>query len=128
LFSIPSSWANGWLGIVKTSLGPRDDHSLWRPAMNATATAPHNVEAEISVLGACLQDAEAARVAVETLPASAFFRDAHCEIFGAINSLVARGVTADLRSVYQVLLERGTVERAGGVLSSKCSCMRCRQW
>lgn len=81
----------------------------------ATATiAPHNLEAEVSVLGACLQDAEAARKATEILTAADFFSDANAELFGAIQSLVARGIPPDLVTVYEELRRRGTAERAGG--------------
>jgi len=82
--------------------------------MNATATlAPHSLEAEISVLGQCLQDAEAARVAAERLRVSDFFQDRHAEIFGAIQSLVTQGEPVNPLSIYRELVKRGKAQEVG---------------
>jgi archaellum biogenesis ATPase FlaH len=81
----------------------------------ATATiAPQYLEAEISVLGACLQDFEAAKKAAEILTAGDFFSDAHGEIFSGIQSLVARGVTPDIVMVADALMRGGKLEAVGG--------------
>jgi hypothetical protein len=82
--------------------------------MTATTTAPQNLLAEVSVLGAALQDPEAARKAVEILRDSDFFREDHREIFRGIQSLVARGTPLDLVTEYAELQQRGTAERVGG--------------
>ncbi len=81
--------------------------------MSATVTAPQCLEAEISVLGACLLDMEAARKAVEILRVSDFFTDTHAETFGAIQSLLVRGITPDLVTVYEELRRRGKAEAIG---------------
>ncbi len=52
-----------------------------------TTAAPHNLEAERAVLGAALQEPEAAALAVSGLHPSDFYPDAHQNIFRAILGL-----------------------------------------
>ncbi len=81
----------------------------------ATATiAPHALAAEISALGACLQDPEAVRKATGILTAQDFFNDAHREIFGAIQSLLLQRETIDLITVADYLLRHNQLEKVGG--------------
>ncbi|MBI4574268.1 MAG: DUF3987 domain-containing protein [candidate division NC10 bacterium] len=76
-------------------------------AMTAMATiTPHNIEAETSVLGGCLQDAEAARTATAMLTPSDFFRDANRRVFAAIQSIVTQGEVVNVLSVYRELERR----------------------
>ena len=83
--------------------------------MTATRSvlAPHSPEAEISVLGACLQDLAAAKIATRLLTPSDFHLDNHREIFGVIETLVARKDTPDLVTAYQELIHRGKAEQIG---------------
>jgi len=60
--------------------------------------------------------AEAVKKACDLLKPGDFFSDAHAEIFGAIQSLVARGTAADLVTVYEELKQRGATERAAALL------------
>lgn len=82
--------------------------------MSAPTLAARTIEAEISVLGACLQDPEAPGKAVKILRASHFSRDDHREIFGAIESLVAQGEAVNPLSVYRELQKRGGKAREIG--------------
>jgi Replicative DNA helicase len=57
---------------------------------------PHNLEAEQSVLGSMLIDAEAVSVAAGSLKAEDFYSEAHKEIFEAMLNLYDRGEPVDL--------------------------------
>ncbi len=74
----------------------------------------HNLEAEVGVLGACLQDDEAARQATAMLSPSDLYRDIHGEIFGVIQSLVARESIVNLVTVGEDLERRGRLQAVGG--------------
>jgi replicative DNA helicase len=84
--------------------------------MSARTIPPHNSEAEISVLGACLQDLDAARKASELLGISDFFGQDHGEIFGVVQSLVTRGIPPDPVTVPEELNRRQRLEAVGGGL------------
>lgn len=74
--------------------------------MNTLTIAPHSAEAEISVLGACLQDAPAAKTACELLTAGDFFDATRAEVFSIVRDLATRGTPPDLVSAYQMALDR----------------------
>lgn len=75
---------------------------------------PHSIDAEVSVLGACLQDPAAGEKACALLKVEDYYLGAHAEIFAGIRSLVARGVAPDMVTVGQVLRDRGRLEAVGG--------------
>ncbi len=75
---------------------------------------PHSPEAEIAVLGAALQDAEALRLMREGLRPSDFFTTAHSAIAEACGSVCARGLVVDIRSVGELLHEQGRLAGVGG--------------
>ena len=79
-----------------------------------TAIPPNNQDAERSVLGAMLQDQEAALLALEILDPEAFYAPAHKEIFDSIKALQRLGRRADLITVDEELSRRGTLEGVGG--------------
>ena len=79
-----------------------------------TAIPPNNQDAERSVLGAMLQDQEAALLALEILDPEAFYAPAHREIFDSIKALQRLGRRADLITVDEELSRRGTLEGVGG--------------
>lgn len=79
-----------------------------------TAIPPNNQDAERSVLGAMLQDQEAALLALEILDPEAFYAPAHREIFDSIKALQRLGRCADLITVDEELSRRGTLEGVGG--------------
>lgn len=75
---------------------------------------PHNLEAEESVLGACLLSREAIATALEILKPTDFYRPAHQEVFNAILELYGRGEPVDSVTVSEELRRRGSLERLGG--------------
>ncbi|MBI4560542.1 MAG: AAA family ATPase [Candidatus Rokubacteria bacterium] len=75
---------------------------------------PHSVEAEISVLGAALQDRLSAEAAAQTLRVPDFFLSAHQHIFSATLSLLARNVAPDLITIGNELLRRKQLDAVGG--------------
>ncbi len=79
-------------------------------------TAPNNVEAEISVLGAMLKDAEAVHRAAEDLKADDFFQAEHQEIFSAMNELYMARKPVDLVTVDAELSRRGSLDGIGGTV------------
>ncbi len=90
-------------------------------AQNETAdlrglTAPNNTEAEASVLGAMLKDAEAVHRAAEDLKAEDFFLAEHQEIFSAMNELYLARKPVDLVTVDAELSRRGSLEGVGGTV------------
>lgn len=82
--------------------------------MQTGTIPPNNQDAERSVLGAMLQDAEAVMLAQELLTASAFYQPAHKEIFDAMLALVRMSKPVDLITVDDELSRRGTLEGIGG--------------
>lgn len=79
-----------------------------------TAIPPNNQDAERSVLGAMLQDQEAALLSLELLTPESFYVPAHREIFDAMVALQRLGRRADLVTVDEELSRRGTLEGVGG--------------
>ncbi len=77
-------------------------------------TPPNSVEAEQSVLGAMLQDANAVLQAVETLAAEDFYQPQHREIYDAMIKLQREQSPVDLITVDSELSRRGTLEGVGG--------------
>src|SRR3989442_12119831 len=75
---------------------------------------PHNLEAEESVLGACLLSRQAIATALETVAAEDFYKPAHAEMFRIVLDLYARGEPVDAGALGQELPRGGhTDERAG---------------
>lgn len=75
---------------------------------------PHNLEAEESVLGACMISKEAAGFAVDALEPTDFYRPSNSEVFKAIVELYARGDSIDPVTVGEELQRRGKLEEVGG--------------
>ena len=82
--------------------------------MQSAPLPPNNLDAERSVLGAMLQDAEAVLLAQELLAPQAFYQPAHRELFDAMLSLSRLGRPVDLITVDEELSRRGTLEGVGG--------------
>ena len=78
------------------------------------ALPPSNIDAERSVLGAMLQDAAAATLAIETLQPGDFYSAEHREIFDAMKALHIVGSPIDVMTVSNELDRRGTLEGTGG--------------
>ena len=75
---------------------------------------PHNLEAEMSVLGAMLLSVEAVEIALRDLHSRDFSRAAHASIFEAVASLSNRGEPIDAITVADRLESAGELERVGG--------------
>lgn len=75
---------------------------------------PSSTEAEISVLGAMLQDSVAVLRATEQLKADDFYHPEHREIFTAMTDLNRQHAPIDLVTLQAELARRGTLEGIGG--------------
>ena len=75
--------------------------------MSAETIAPHDSAAEEAVLGAALQDQDAAHLLVETLRPFDFFSDVNRTIFRAINGAVDANEHIDLVTVGSALRAAG---------------------
>ncbi len=78
-------------------------------------TAPHSVEAEKSVLGSMLIDANALDLALEQLQSADFFVPAHQDIFACMQSIRARGQAFDLVLLIAELEKQGKLKQVGDV-------------
>lgn len=76
---------------------------------------PNSIEAEISVLGAMLQDSTAVLRAAEQLKAEDFYHPEHKEIFTVLADMNRRQMSIDLVTVQAELSRRGTLDGIGGV-------------
>ncbi|MGH2704322.1 MAG: replicative DNA helicase [Actinomycetota bacterium] len=75
---------------------------------------PHNLEAEESVLGACLLSRQAIANVLEVVGPNDFYKPAHTEAFQAMLDLYARGEPVDAVTLPEELRRRGTLEEIGG--------------
>ena len=75
---------------------------------------PNSVEAEISVLGAMLQDSTAVLRATELLKPDDFYQPEHKEIFTAMARLSAEHSPIDLVTLHTELARKGSLEGVGG--------------
>ena len=78
------------------------------------AVPPNSIEAEISVLGAMLQDSNAVLNATEQLKPDDFYQPEHREIFSAICDLYKNRSPVDLVTLHTELARRGSLDGVGG--------------
>jgi replicative DNA helicase len=76
--------------------------------------APHNMEAERSVLGAILVESAAINTAQEILKDQDFYREPHRKIFKVMSDLSERATAIDLVTVKEELSRSGDLEAVGG--------------
>jgi replicative DNA helicase len=81
---------------------------------SAGRVPPHNLEAEESVLGACLLSREAIANVVEVVSPDDFYKPAHGEIFRSILGLYGRGEPVDAVTLSEDLRRLGIFESIGG--------------
>jgi len=94
---------------------PSPDQSHPEPAPLAPqAQLPQNIEAEQSVLAACLLNHEVTEEAVMRIKPENFFRPAHRIIFEAIQVLVNRRIPVDPISLADTLKAQGQLDAVGG--------------
>ena len=82
---------------------------------SAQRVPPHSIEAEQSVLGSMLLDANAVTQAMETLATEDFYTPGHQKIYAAMASLHLDGQPVDLVTVLEKMNQQGTLESAGGM-------------
>jgi len=75
---------------------------------------PQNLEAEESLLSACLIRGDCVREIIDILKPDDFYKAAHLKIFSAFISLYKASETIDLVSVANKLIETGDLEAIGG--------------
>jgi hypothetical protein len=77
---------------------------------------PQAIELEEAVLGAVILESnnESVKKVVGFLRPEHFYKDAHQEVYKAILSLIAQGVSPDMRSVVAELKKAGKIELVGG--------------
>ena len=78
------------------------------------AVPPSSIEAEVSVLGAMLQDSIAVLRAVEQLKQDDFYLPQHQEIYSAMLALNTQSRPIDLTTVDDELSRRGSLDGVGG--------------
>ncbi len=84
------------------------------PEKISGAVPPHSTEAEVSVLGAMLQDSTAVLRAQELLTADDFYLPEHRELFQVMGELTRASSPIDTVTVHTELARRGTLEGVGG--------------
>ena len=82
---------------------------------NGGLVLPNSVEAEISVLGAMLQDSTAVLRAAEQLQPEDFYHPEHKEIFTVLTDMNRRQTAIDLVTVQAEMARKGTLDGVGGV-------------
>ena len=75
---------------------------------------PANIEAEESVLSACLLSDEAACRIVGLLQQEDFYRESHKYVYRGIKCLVRRGKPVDYLTLKELLLKEGVLDLVGG--------------
>ncbi len=83
-------------------------------ASSTTKQIPQNIEAEQSVLAACMLNPDAVEEVVAKLVPEHFFRPAHQIIFSSILNLHLRNLPIDQISLAENLKAQGQLEAAGG--------------
>jgi replicative DNA helicase len=76
---------------------------------------PHNLEAEMGVIGSVLVDREMMAVVGEIVKAADFYAHVHEAIFGALQDLFDRGEPMDKIALAEELRRRDALERVGGL-------------
>ncbi len=84
-------------------------------ASSAPRTPPHDLQAEMGVIGSMLLSQEAAYLARERLSEESFYKLAHQDIFGAIQALSDSHNTVDLILLRDELTRQDKLEKVGGV-------------
>lgn len=81
---------------------------------NNLRQAPHNLEAEMSVLGAMLLDQSLIAQVMDRIAPEDFYQKSHRAIFNAIVKLSDSDQSVDLVTLTEALKSSGTLENAGG--------------
>jgi replicative DNA helicase len=84
------------------------------PEEPLTRTPPCDLNAERSVLGACMLSARACREVLDVLNPASFYRPAHTVILNAIGRMHAQGLPVDPITLGKFLADAGELTAAGG--------------
>jgi replicative DNA helicase len=76
---------------------------------------PQNIEAEQSLLGGLLVDAESMNKVADIIGSADFYRDSHSKIFALITDLYERNDAIDMITISSLARDRGILESIGGV-------------
>ena len=98
---------------MPTDFNERPARSTDIPA-EKRAQLPADVEAEKSVLAACMLSPDVCDEAIVSLKPENFFRPGHRTIFEAIVEMVREGLNPDVISLADKLSAKGDLELAGG--------------
>jgi replicative DNA helicase len=100
-----------------TDLGERSERATSRPKVqNDSRTPPHNLDAEASLLGAMLLDANPVGLGIELgLDPSDFYKPSHGHVYAAIRSLSAQGEAIDAVTVSEELRRSKLLDDMGGL-------------
>ncbi len=90
------------------------DAAVQRVHDTAGRVPPQAPDAETSVLGAMMLEADAIPKVIEILPEEVFYSAAHQQIYAAMRGLFERGEPVDLVTLTHELRSRGHLESAGG--------------
>lgn len=92
------------------------DTRLPQPARSAMRVPPHNLDAEVSLLGAMLLSKDAVGAAIERgVTPSDFYKPSHQHIHDAIQSLNVAGEPVDVVTVSDKLQRANLLEGVGGI-------------
>jgi replicative DNA helicase len=80
----------------------------------ANRTSPHNLEAEMALLGSMVIDTEAIHLALEVTREDYFYKDSHKKIFNAIVNLYNSNKVVDLVTLADELKKQKALEEIGG--------------
>jgi replicative DNA helicase len=75
---------------------------------------PHSLEAEQSLIGACIIDNEQVSVARELVAVAMFFRKGHALVWGVIEQLDRKNSPVDLTTIVDELRRKEQLDEAGG--------------
>jgi replicative DNA helicase len=87
------------------------------PSAGYDRVPPHNLEAEVSVLGSMLLSKNAIAEVVEFVGHEDFYRGAHRTMFEAIRDLYDHGEPVDTVTLADELQRRGTLDSVGGLVA-----------
>jgi replicative DNA helicase len=90
--------------------------TLPTPAPDYDRVPPHNLDAEVSVLGSMLLSKDAIAEVSELVGPEDFYRGAHRTIYEAIHDLYDRGEPVDLVTLADELDRRGELDGVGGAV------------
>ncbi len=76
---------------------------------------PQNIEAEQSLLGGLLVDADSMNKVADIVGAADFYRDSHSKIFALMADLYERNDAIDMITISSLARDRGMLEAIGGV-------------